>query len=275
MRLLCVVLLSVLAMQAGTVFTFEPTTYAPGAIAGQNGWYNPDLTGAGGSVAAYSAGGVITNPTGGAQFVAMDHSGSVDVRAEHLVDFSSASTWTVSYDLLLKNFNDEASSNNGGSFSVQNVSGGTYGFLSIMGWMNESSPASPWAVVYYVANSSGVEGRQVAWVNLVQDHWYRQTTVFDVNTKKILSASLTDLNGSDTFSTITPTDWYFNGGTASTFTPDAIRLFAGGGSDKGNAAAWDNISLDSQDVGGPGVPEPATVVMAGAALAALALWRRR
>jgi MYXO-CTERM domain-containing protein len=108
-------------------------------------------------------------------------------------------------------------------------------------------------------------------MNRLQNNWYRQTTVFGINTKKVLSASLTDLTGSATFTTITPTDWYFMGGASSTFTPDANRLFAGGGEPAGNSVGWDNISLD----GDSSVPEPATVVMAGAALAALALWRRR
>jgi hypothetical protein len=268
------VLLSVLAMQAGTVFTFEPTTYSPGAVEGQDGWYNPEAA-AGGFVSLNNGTQVTSNPTGATQFAGIVNNSGSNARAEHLFDFGGASTWTVSYDILLKNFNATDSRNTAGSFSLQNTSGNTYGFLAALGWMNEVDPASAWAAVYYVADSGGTAGQQIAWLNLEQDHWYRQTTVFDTSTKRILSASLTDLTGSATFSTLTPTDWYFIGGAASTFTPDAIRLFAGGDTVAGNATGWDNISLDSPDVGGPGVPEPATVVMAGAALAALALWRRR
>jgi hypothetical protein len=274
MRLPCVVLLSVLAMQAGTVFTFEPATYSTGAIEGQDGWYNP-LTGGGGYVSPNDGTQVASNPTGGAQFAGMVNNKGTNARTEHLFDFSSASTWTVSYDILLKNFSTTDSENTAGSFSLQNASESTYGFLAALGWMNEGVPTSAWAAVYYVADSGGTAGQKIAWMNLAQDHWYRQTTVFDISTKQILSASLTDLTGSSTFSTLTPTDWYFIGGAASTFTPDAIRLFAGGDTVTGNATGWDNISLDSPTAGVPGVPEPATVVMAGAALAALALWRRR
>lgn len=84
--------------------------------------------------------------------------------------------------------------------------------------MNDGVPTSAWAAVYYVADSS---------------------------------ASLMDLSGAATFATLLPPDWYFIGGAASTFTPDAIRLFAGG----------DTVTEN--------------VVMAGVALAALALWRPR
>lgn len=177
---------------AGTVFTFEPATYSTGAVEGQDGWYNP-LTDAGGFVSLNNGTQVTSNPTGGTQFAAMINNEGTNARTEHLFDFSSASTWTVSYDILLKNFNATDSENTAGSFSLQNASGGTYGFLAALGWMNEGVPASAWAAVYYVANSGGTAGQQIAWMNLEQDHWYRQTTVFDTSTKRILSASLAAL----------------------------------------------------------------------------------
>lgn len=72
MRLLCAVLLSVLTMQAGTVLTFEPTTYAGSAsLHGQDGW---------------DALGTRTNTV-------VAYGGSL----------VAANTWTVSYDVLLVN----------------------------------------------------------------------------------------------------------------------------------------------------------------------------
>jgi MYXO-CTERM domain-containing protein len=60
--------------------------------------------------------------------------------------------------------------------------------------------------------------------------------------------------------------------------PNAVRMYSStsvGAAPPAiaNAVAWDNLSLSGPDDGS--VPEPATFVMAGAALAALAWWRRR
>lgn len=88
MRLLWAVLLSVLAMQAGTVFTFEPTIYGTGAVEGQDGWYKP-VGGGGGFVSLNNGTQVTSNPTGPTQLAAMVNNGT-NARAEHLFDFSGA-----------------------------------------------------------------------------------------------------------------------------------------------------------------------------------------
>jgi hypothetical protein len=282
MRLLYVVLLSVLAMQAGTVFTFEPATYtAPASVAGQDGWYNPSATDPAGQVLTYASSAYPANPGGGAQFLHTFGTDN-DARAEHAFDFSGASTWTLSYDVLLSNHGDKEAMAIAGEFTLWSTPIETAedpGFMTIFGFTGTTANAN-WGILYYLADAGGTMQQDAAWAGLSQDNWYRVTTVFDVATKQILGGSLYDLTDDSAYPNWTPSAArYFTGGSASTFMPNAIRMFSN--TDSGdptiaNAVAWDNVSLSSPDDGGPaGVPEPATVVMAGAALAALALWRRR
>ena len=281
MRFLCVVFLSVLAIQAGTVFTFEPTTYAPGTVAGQDGWYNPSASGLAGQVLTYAGSAYPANPGGGTQFL-NTFDASNDARAEHAFDFGGASTWTLSYDVLLSNHGAKQAMANAGNFTLWSTpieAGEDPGFMTIFGF-TETTANAKWGILYYLADAGGTMQQDAAWAGLSQDNWYRVTTVFDVTTKRILGGSLYDLTDASAWP-----DWapgaarYFTGGSTSTFMPNAMRMYSSTSVGAApptiaNAVAWDNLTLSALD-GGPEVPEPATVVMAGAALAALSLWRRR
>jgi hypothetical protein len=281
MRIVCLIVSTALALQAGAVFTFEPTTYtAPVSIEGQDGWTNPVADEVAGRVLAYAGGSYAVNPEGGLQYL-LTYGEEDDARAQHDVDFSGASTWTMTYDVLMSNPGDKQAMANAGNISLWSTPVDTDedpGFMTIFGYMSTASDAQ-WGIVHYVADAGGVMQQDIAWAGLSQNNWYRVTTVFDVSTKQILSGSLYDLTGAAALPGWTPSaNRYFAGGATSTFMPNAVRVYSD--TDTGmpafsNAVAWDNLTLDGRDAGAEGVPEPATFAMAGAALAALAWWRRR
>jgi hypothetical protein len=233
-------------------------------------------------VLVYSGSGYAANPQGGSQFLLTYGSGD-DARAQHAVDFSGASTWTLTYDVLMSNPGAKEAMANAGNITLWSTpigAGDDPGFMTIFGYMSTASNAQ-WGIVHYVADAGGVMQQDTAWAGLSQNNWYRVTTVFDVSTKQILSGSLYDLTGAAALPGWTPSaNRYFTGGATSTFMPNAVRMYSStsvGAAPPAiaNAVAWDNLTLDGSDDGAEGVPEPATLAMAGAALAALAWWRRR
>lgn len=281
MRIVCLMILAVLALQAGPVFNFESPTYtAPASVAGQDGWTNPDAGDAAGQVLTYAGSSYVANPEGGSQFL-LTYDAANDARAQHDIDLSGASTWTLTYDVLMSNPGDKVAMANVGNITLWSTpidAGEDPGFMTIFGYMSTASNAQ-WGIVQYVADAGGTMHQDTAWAGLSQNTWYRVTTVFDVSTKQVLSGTLYDLTGAAALPGWTPgSPRYFAGGSTSTFMPNAVRVFSNTSGDDpvmANAVAWDNIGFTGREDDPGGVPEPATLVMAGAALAALAMWRRR
>jgi len=279
MRIVCLIVFSALALQAGAVFTFESPTYtAPTSITGQDGWTNPVPGGADGQVLTYASGAIATNPEGGAQYL-FTLGETTDARSQHDVDLSGGNIWTLTYDMLMWNPGPKEAMENAANITLWSTPIGSEddpGFMTIFGYMGTTSN-SPWGIMFYVADSGGAMQQDIAWVGLSQNTWYRVSTVFDLSTKQVLGGSLYNLTSGVPVSDWTPSaSRYFAGGAASTFTPNAVRVYSdttAGDPSIMNGVAWDNLTLSSSDTGG--VPEPATFAMASAALAALVWWRRK
>jgi hypothetical protein len=255
---------------SGTVPTY------PGMTA--DGWYTPTVSGtSAGAVYSYSmlAGyGIAADPAGGnyALVLAQSPTGTVQ-RAQTNVNFRSASTWTIGYDLLMANLSTTGDSYGTdwiGSFAPQSITANFSSFFVLDGWDSAAADSS-WSAFYFVYDASGnaLDPNGVspgaAWTGLNQNHWYTESTTFSTVDNEILSVAITDITAGVT-TTVSPTDWYMYGGAAAPAGLDSIRLRGYGAS---NAALFDNVTLSNS------APEPAAFAMLAAGLGALACWRRR
>jgi hypothetical protein len=235
-------------------------------VAGQNGWYVPNVAG---SVDQFiftydsNALGVPADPFGDDQFLGGQ---TPDIgmfpRAQLGFDWSQASAWTVSYDIT-NAFNGELPANdNISSFSLQDSTVARY-FIAVNTWSNPDT-ADHWDANYIAFDSTGVPADPpglspgAAWRNLAVGHWYNQSTTFDFDSNTITFVTITDL---ETFETtgFAPTGWYLAGGA--TFRPPlptALRFFVGGGNDMvgppGNVGAFDNLTIVPASGAGASAP---------------------
>ena len=72
------------------------------------------------------------------------------------------------------------------------------------------------------------------------NHWYRWTTLFNLDTNRVVEVAITDLDTGST-SRQPVANRYLFGGVAGSTPPDGFRLFAGTSSVAGNVMAWDNV----------------------------------
>ena len=278
------VLLSASTASAGTVYNFESCNLGPigvwnnGPPPGCDLWYTPPSylvpNSAPATVYPYSfieSYGVAADPRGGNNLLILSGNGNSQIgtvtydRAQHGFNFSGASEWAVGYDISVVNVNNPGNSDDAyyiGGFSIMSTNGGA-SLIVDDAWDN-SSTDSTWSSIYWDYDAQGNLDGVVAWTGLAQNHWYSESTVFDTNSNRILSLSLTDLTTNLT-ETISPTGWYMAGGAGAPFGANAFR-FAGLG--WGNGMLVDNVTLDP-------VPEPATLFLAGLGFAALIAFRRR
>lgn len=268
------VLLASAAANADLFVDFEAPTYvgdADGELltlgfggGGQDSWYNPVNGSADFNVHSYAGNthGFVANPGGGGEQFIVGRFGATHARAQRNTDFSSASTWTISYDVN-NIFSGPTAANNIGSFSLQD-STVSQSFIALNRYIDVANPTG-WHASYNVYDAGGVaQTSQEAgdeWRNLQFNHWYRQTTEVDFATHAIVSVSITDLH-TGTTTTVNPVGWYLQGGANSALpVPTGFRCFNSGNAS--NIGGWDNISI---------VPAPAT----GSALAiGLLAFRRR
>src|SRR5229473_7887775 len=238
---------------------FEPPDYngcaAGTSIAGQQGWYTPPVAGTiDGSVYTYdgNALGFCPDPNGETQFEGGTAVTLGDfVRAQHDFNFTAADVWTASWDIAVKFLGTAPASNNISSFSVQD-STTTRSFIAVNPWMNPDT-ADGWMAGWITYDASGMtidpSGLPVApgpeFTNLQLDHWYRESITFDFSNNRIVSISITDLASGNT-ATYSP-NWYLQGGAITSGPrPTAVRFFVGGGDVAlGNAAAYDNLSVEA------------------------------
>jgi len=266
---------------------FEPPAYVGSAsgtvLTGQQGWYAPVVAGSttlNYSVFTYAGNtlGLPANPAGQSQFIGATGAGGTSFpRAQHNIDFSSASVWTVSYDVAHRFNGTLPAAQALGSFSLQSATGEpARQFIALHNWSNLAT-ATNWNSVFNVFNAAGVATDNLspgpAWNNLLVDNWYRESITFDLSTNLITSVSITNLTTGVT-NTASPTGWYLTGGANPTQPlPSAIRFFTGGNVVAGNVAGWDNLSIQ-----GAAVPEPsafALLALGSLGLAAYACRRRR
>jgi hypothetical protein len=146
-----------------TIYGFEadsgtiPTS--PGRTA--DGWYTPTVSGtSAGAVYSYSmlAGyGIATDPAGGNYALVLGQSPTGTVqRAQTNVDFRSASTWTIGYDLMMGNLSSTGDSYGTdwiGSFAPQSISATFSAFYVLDGW-DTAAADSTWSASYFVYDAS-------------------------------------------------------------------------------------------------------------------------
>jgi hypothetical protein len=249
---------------------FEPPAYTGSpsgtSLTGQQGWYLPPVAGTTNQNVYTYAGntlGLPANPTGQLQFIGARAPGDGTFpRAQHNLDFSSATTWSASYDFAAHFSGTLPAVDNLSSFSLQSPSGATVrSFIALNTWANPAT-ATTWNAQYNVFDASGAATNNLspgaAWNNLLVDHWYREETTFDFTLNRILEVSITDLTTGIT-STAAPSNWYLTGGATPTDPlPSAFRFFVGGGvgADAGNVMGWDNVLIQA-------VPEPTGLTLLG------------
>jgi hypothetical protein len=232
---------------------FEDPDYQGSAegvvVTGQQGWYLPNVMG---STDAFiftydsNALGLPTNTYGELQFLGAQVMSSNLARAQLDFDWSASSVWTVSYDIAAGFNGTPPAVDYLGSFSLQDSLVARY-FIAVNPWM-PGFEGSQWAAAYIVFDAVGGQigplppGPQ--WLNLALNHWYRESTTFDLSSNSITSVSITDLDTGDT-ATFAPTNWYLAGGAGGggLALPTGLRFFVGGDTNPGNILAWDNVLI--------------------------------
>jgi hypothetical protein len=246
-------------------------------VDGQNGWYRPN--GASDNpeiVDTYSGGtlGLPQNPTGADQYIGQIHPGTGSFpRAQHNVSFSGSDVWTISYDTCTNYMGTATAKNNISSFSLQPSDGTAAYFIQLNYWMHTVGRGGPnghgvrWKAAFEIFGAAG-NGPLLGLVKppakqareLPLNNWYNIQMTVDFSTNQITNVVYTEI-ASGLQTVVQPTNWYMAGGMGGTLArPTAIRFFVGGGSgsDPGNIAGFDNLSITP---GGPG-PIGANAVIA-------------
>ncbi len=256
------------AAQFATGFEASDGYVAGSNVDGQNGWYLPNGAGNGDDsqiVDTYSGGvlGLPQNPNGGAQYIGQVAAGDGNFpRAQLNTSFSGSTVWTVSYDTCVAYQGSGVAKNNISSFSLQPSDTNTAYFIQLNYWQHTVGRGGPnghgvrWKAAFEVFNAAGngpliglVHGKPAR--ELFTNRWYNIQITFDLGANQITSIVYTDLTNGKTLA-VQPTIFYLQGGAAGGLaTPTAFRFFVGGGSgtDAGNVAGFDNLSVVP---GGPG-----------------------
>jgi len=259
--------------RAGYTSGFEALSASPTGVilTGQDGYTLPSGTDFNVYTYAGNAPGFPANPLGGAQFIAgTGPGGGVYARAERSVDYSTASLWTLSFDVAAKYLGDPQATpgNNVGSISLQPSASST-STIALARW---STPGVSWQADYVWYDAAGTSITESVpdpgFQNLQLDHWYNWATTFDLASNQIVKVSITDLS-TNTTASYSPTDRYLQTGSAHSMPdPTAFRFFAGGGNPGGNTMAFDNIQIEPPPPSGD-IPEPATMALLGLAVTGL------
>lgn len=225
------------------------------SMAGQQGWYTPNVAGSVDYTIMTYAGnafGLPANPDGAAQFAAGRSLGGTSyARAQKDHDFSTSDTWCLSWDFLGRYDGAAPATHNLGSFSFQPT--GTQAapesrlFIALNTFVDLANPTT-WSAGYVVHDAAGIQVNQPGlfagpeWQNLPVDTWFRQTTEINLTENRITRVTITNLATGGT-AAAEPAGWYLGGGaTPSLPLSTSIRFFAGG-TTAGNIAAWDNLRL--------------------------------
>ncbi len=271
------------AAQAQYATNFEPPTYAGSAAGtaltngfgggGQDGWYNPVNGSTDGKVFTYAgnAVGLVNNPTGNAQFAAVQNFGASGFgRAQHAINFLSNTTYTASFDINFDRFGGVLPAiNNLGSFSLQPSATSRF-WQTLYTWDNLAT-GNAYDANYVFFNAAGVQQANTLpgpdWDALRLNTWYRQSTTWDFTTNQILSVSIDNLHdaAAPVVVDVSAMGWYLAGGANPTQAiPTDVRFFAGGGANNIHVFGFDNFEI---------IPAPASMAML--ALGGLFAGRRR
>ncbi|MFN0059634.1 MAG: dockerin type I repeat-containing protein [Planctomycetota bacterium] len=220
---------------------------------GQDLFYNPVVaTSTSALVYTYVGNtlGVPANPTGGTQFVGGTGPGTVGaaavfVRSQRDVTFGAGTGyWEISYDVLAQFNGVLPAGQNLGSVSTQTFPGDLT-FIALSTWTDVAT-ATAWNADYVWFDVAGTQLQEIvpvaAFQNLAVNQWYRRTTVFDLDSYRILEVRITDLATSSTAS-YAPADRYLFGGAVGAPPSDGFRMFAGGAV-AGNTMCFDNVTIE-------------------------------
>ena len=236
---------------------FEAPLYAGSAdgtiLTDQDKFYIPVPDSQDGLVYTYAdnALGLPANPSGGGKQFAGVTGGDPglpvpNARAQRdLVYGDGTGVWTVSFDIAATYLGELPSAQNIGSFSPQ-LFPGEATYIALARWTDPET-ATNWDADYVWFNRLGDQVTEPvadpAFQGLDDDHWYRWSTTFNLDTNQILQVSITDLTTGVT-STHSPSGRYLFGGAGGAPTPTGFRLFGGSAGAAGNTLAFDNISID-------------------------------
>ncbi len=220
---------------------------------GQQGWYTPGVAGTIGQfIYTYTDNvrGLSANPAGGAQFLGgRSDGGTALARAQLDFDFSTATTWTLTFDYACNYDGVTPVTPNLSSFSLNHptLTTGFKQFIALINFVDINNPSAGWKIEYNIWDSAGTafvnQSPGAEWSNLTFNQWYRISTTVDFSTNRITSVSVTNLATSVT-NTAT-LDWYVTGGSSSTLPlPPSIRCFVGGAT-AGSIGGFDNVSVVS------------------------------
>lgn len=234
----------------------------------QGGFYIPVVGSWSGKAYTYAGNalGIPANPNGGEQFVAVtgDTSGPVAfARAQRNVTWGGGTgIWSVSFDICAHFGGEGESAQNIGSFSTQTYPGDPHQtFIALARWTDPLVPTE-WNADYVWYNEAGTSVTEIVlnqgFQNLAVDHWYRWTTIVDLDTNRIIEVRLTDLENGTTV-TECPPNRYAGGGAAGGTTPTGFRYFGGGGVSF-NTLAFDNPDISTDGGGGGETCDAATLI---------------
>ncbi len=230
------------------VLSFEPPGFAGSAggtpLAGQNGWATVPGAAVPFNVYTYAghAFGFSANPVGAAQCIAGRAAGN-NASAQLAINFAGGSLWRITFDIAVKFDGTLPAGGNPGSFSLQPTAT-SQSFRTLNRW-TDAATADTWIAGYNIFDSAGtlINSAEAGpeWTDLLPNRWYRQSTLIDFNTNRVVEVSIIDLHSGDT-ATVLPVEWYLEGGAAPGLPrPTAIRCNINGA---GNTVAWDNIRIE-------------------------------
>jgi len=246
---------------------FEPSTYFPGILSGQNSWFNPaPASSTDWYVYLYTSNpfSIGANPGGAQQMIAArkDVDG-FNPRVQKNFDWSQRNAWLVSYDVYVS-FDPSVSADGGnydniGSFSLQ--PGSALFFIDLFQWVTptgdvqQGNPNDGWRATWVVSDSGGTNQWVVSFTSpnpfhgLQINKWYRRFVAFDFDAGHVVKVGIRDLDTGQTFATpVGPTPdfpyWYLVGYNSRPL-PTAFRFFVGGGTgaNNGNILAVDNLAF--------------------------------
>ncbi len=249
---------------------FEPGEGYNGApegvtLTGQQGWYLPVAGSADFGVYTHDGNWLALWPNylGDLQFIGGQAPGGMTFRrAQQNFNWGSGFVWLVSYDVSHRFNGTLPAVDNLSSFSLQD-SATTKSFIQLNRWQNLAT-ATEWRAEFNVFTAAGaaldMQSPGAAWQNLPVNFPFRVYIVFDLvpGLNRIWYVGLLNLYTFE-YADFSPPNWYLRGGEASALpNPTALRFFVGGGggTDTGNVAGFDNLSIDLLAAPVPGFPPP-------------------
>jgi hypothetical protein len=227
------------------------------ALAGQDGFFVPAGSQVDGECYPYDGNdlGIVSNPNGGAQFIACRRASADFARAQRNVSFDSADCWFIDFDLNVSNVGPLPTANYAGSFSLQPFPDD--GSIVILFYWDDVETAETFNIRVLGFDAAGgtpfLAGLPIpvdGFHNLDANRWYRLSLRVEfLSVNALTGIAINPVEGGDTASYV-PLDlqgFHLGGGLTPNDRASAVRLFGGGGSVgdhyTGNVVAIDNLNI--------------------------------